>query len=164
MSEGEPLFARCARSQTTCCQKREIYVTPGDAQRIAAHTGRTDFCEFRVAEDPNYLDQDDDPTWRDCVFRSDGSRRVMNQRESGDCTFLGPLGCTLPLEVRPLLCRLYPFDFDETGIKDELVPGCPVHLVGSGLTVLDELQMDRGAAQKWQQQLYQEIRLEEHAP
>lgn len=162
MSAEEFLCVRCARSQRTCCQTREIYATPGDAQRIAAHIGRSDFYTYRVPDDPSYQDQDDDPTWRDCVFRPDGSRRVLHRQENGDCTFLGPQGCVLPLEVRPLVCRLYPFDYDESGIKSELAEGCPMHLLRPGLGLLDELQMDIEPAKRWHVQLYQEIRQEPH--
>src|SRR5688572_5187759 len=90
MADEEFLCVRCARHTKTCCQRCEIYVTPGDVQRIEQHTDRYNFWEFRVPDDPNYADQDDDPAWRDHVFRQDGSRRVLKRQANGDCTFLGP--------------------------------------------------------------------------
>jgi Fe-S-cluster containining protein len=156
-SYGEPLCARCARHQETCCQNRDIYVTLGDVARIAAHTGRNGFYEFRVPADPAYLDQDDDPVWRDHVTRADSSRRVLRQVANGDCTFLGEAGCSLPGEIRPLVCRLYPFDYDGQGVKQELTEGCPLELLKPGTELLDELNMHRADAERWQRQLYEEI-------
>ena len=89
MSCDEFLCIRCARHMKTCCQTSEVYVSPGDVDRIAAHTGRTDFHEFRPAGDPMYVEQDDDPAWLEHVFRPDGTRRIMKRRPDGDCTFLG---------------------------------------------------------------------------
>ena len=62
----------------------EIYVTwVTSADR--ADTGRDDFYEFRVP-DPVYPDQDDDPIWREHVFRADGSRRML-KRATGRIAF-----------------------------------------------------------------------------
>ncbi len=151
------ICARCARNQKTCCQEREIYVTPGDVRRIEAHTGHGDFFEFRMPADPTYLDQDDDPTWRDRVFRDDGSRRSLKRRDDGDCTFLGPVGCTLPSDVRPLVCRLYPFDYTEAGIQQDLAEGCPLHLLLPGETILTALDMRLADAERLRAQLYDEL-------
>src|SRR5688572_5091335 len=157
--EDEPLCVRCANSQKTCCQTRQVYCGAGDKQRIAAHTGRSDFYEFVVAE-PEYLDQDDDPPYRDFVFRPDGSRRVLKKQANGDCTFLGKTGCTLPMEVRPLICRLYPYDYDHLGIREELSHGCPTHLMKREETLLVALDMRLEDAMRWQRQLYRELPLE----
>jgi Fe-S-cluster containining protein len=144
--------------QKTCCQSREIYLTPADRARIEAHTGRRDFARFAVAA-PEYLEQDDDPEWL-VIFRPDGSRRVLARREDGDCTFLGPTGCGLPLEVRPLICRLYPFDYTAAGLRDELSEGCPTQLLAPGQRLLRVLDMDRQVAEGWRAQLYAELALE----
>jgi len=96
MEQDEFLCARCARHTKTCCQGTEIYTTPGDAERIAAYSGQTEFYEFRLPDDPVYAAQDDDPLWKNRVFRADGTRRVLKQLPNGDCTFLGTEGCTLP--------------------------------------------------------------------
>ena len=154
-----PLCVRCAASQKTCCQTREIYTSPGDRARIAALTGRDDFTAFVVADD-EYLDQSDDPTYGRLVFRPDGSRRVLNRADNGDCTFLGDAGCTLPLETRPLICRLYPYDYTEEGLRDELSHGCPTQLLRSGETLLTALDMNRAAAERWRTQLYVELQME----
>jgi Fe-S-cluster containining protein len=163
MQEAESLCARCARLGKTCCQTCEIYVTPGDVARIEAFTGQTGFYEFRVPDNPVYLDQDDDPEWVACVFRPDSSRRVLKRKADGDCVFLGPKGCQLPLEVRPLVCRLYPINYTARGLEPELAKGCPVQLLPPGVGLLEALNMNRAQAEVWHRQLYAEIRLEPHA-
>jgi Fe-S-cluster containining protein len=138
-------------------------VTPGDAQRIADHGGNEDFFEYRRPELEAYVDQDDDPLWRDHVYRSDGRRRVLRRQPQGDCTFLGLHGCRLPLDVRPLICRLYPFDYTADGLRDELAHGCPVELLRPGEELLSALAMQRIDAERWHTQLYAEILEEPHA-
>jgi len=156
------LCARCAGYMKTCCQSSEIYTTAGDVARIEAATGRADFTEYRHAGDPVYLDQDDDPTWRDHVFRGDGTRQVLRKQANGDCLFLGERGCRLDMEVRPLICRLYPFDYTEAGLRTRLARGCPVELLRPGMTLLDELDMGDADARRWHAMLYREVRAEPH--
>ena len=164
VAELEFLCARCARHMKTCCQTSEVYATPADVARIASHTGLSDFTEYRVPEDPIYLENADDPNWVRYVFRDDGTRRIVKRRPGGDCIFLGEAGCTLPLEVRPLICRIYPYDYNEEGIKERLARGCPLELLAPGQTLLKALDMNQDDAERWRRQLYEEIRLEgEHA-
>ena len=151
------LCARCARRQKTCCQGTEIHVTLGDVQRIADYSGAAEFFEFRAPQNPYYADQDDDPVWRDRVFQPDGTRRVLKHRTDGDCTFLGEQGCTLPLQVRPLVCRLYPFDYTADGLAATLAEGCPVELLPPGQKLLVALDMYESDAVAWHRQLYNEI-------
>lgn len=158
MSTDEFLCVRCARHMKTCCQTAEIYVTRGDLRRIEQHTGEDGFFEFRRPDNAEYADQDDDPVWRDNVFRPDGTRRVLRRRPGGDCTFLGAAGCTLPLEVRPLICRLYPFDYTADGLLDELAIGCPLDLLPPNQGLIEALAMNRADAQRWHAQLYAELR------
>jgi len=160
MSDQEVLCALCASCGPTCCEFREIYVTPGDVGRIEAFSGRREFYEFTRPADPAYGDQDDDPAWTSCVFRTDGTRRVLRQRSHGACVFLGRQGCVLPTEVRPLICRLHPYDYGERGVKDVLVAECPVHLLPPGQALIAALGMSLKDARRWHEQLYQEIRLE----
>ncbi len=158
--ENQPeefLCVRCARHMKTCCQTSEVYTTPGDVRRIAEFTGKSEFTEFRGADDPVYLEQDDDPVWLENVFRADGSRRVLKRRTNGDCTFLGAQGCVLPLETRPLICRIYPYDYTADGLRERLAQGCPTELIPPGQTLLEALDIQRSDAERWHQQLYQEV-------
>ena len=52
-------------------------------------------------------------------------------------------------------------NYNEQGFKEHLTPGCPLELVRRGLTLIDELGMNRADAERWRQQLYEEIRREE---
>ena len=162
-SEDAFLCVRCAQHMKTCCQTSEVYTTPGDVRRISEFTGQEDFTEFRQVEDPIYLDQDDDPIWNEHVFRADGSRRVLKRKPGGDCTFLGDQGCVLPLETRPLICRIYPYDFTAEGLLERLAKGCPTQLIPTGKTLLQALDIDRSDAQRWHKQLYEEILTEQDA-
>ncbi len=67
-------------------------------------------------------------------------------------------GCTLPLETRPLICRLYPFDYTEQGLTEDLAPGCPLELLQPEKGLIEELDMKIDDARQWQKQLYEEIR------
>jgi Fe-S-cluster containining protein len=160
MSDEEFLCVRCSRHMLTCCQTSEVYATPGDVRRIRAHTGRNDFYERRVPDDPVYLAQDDDPPWREQVFAADGSRRVLRREENGNCTFLGAQGCSLPGDVRPLVCRIYPFLYTAQGIEEKLGEGCPRELLRPKQSLIVALGMDRAAAERWRAQLYEEIKEE----
>jgi Fe-S-cluster containining protein len=162
MSSDEFLCARCARHMKTCCQTAEVYVTRGDVGRIEQFTGERDFHEFRPVENSVYLpdDQDDDPVWNENVFQPDGTRRVLKRQEGGDCAFLGSAGCTLPLEVRPLICRIYPFDYNADGLLGDLAKGCPIELLRPGQDLVEALEMQRADAERWHEQLYAELRQE----
>lgn len=154
----EFICIRCASVQKTCCQRAEVVLTDGDIRRIEAHSGRIDFVDFRTPADPTYVDQDDDPNWVPWTVEPDGTRRVLSRRPDGDCTFLSPAGCSLPGDVRPLICRLYPFSYTERGIDGLDADYCPANLIPRGSTIVDELRMSREDATRWHQMLYRELR------
>lgn len=156
----ESLCARCARHHETCCQKTDIYVTLADVRRIEDYVGFGGFFEFRPPADPVYAYQADDPLWMQKVFQPDGTRRVVRHQENGDCLFLGQSGCTLPAEVRPLICRLYPFDYNAEGLKAQPASGCPSHLLAPGQTVFDGVGVSVENARRWHAMLYQELQQE----
>ncbi|RJP37155.1 MAG: hypothetical protein C4547_05870 [Phycisphaerales bacterium] len=158
---------KCARITRTCCQRCEVLVSAGDRERIAEYTGRTDFWSDRVPEDPAYADPGGDPNWRAWGFHADGSRPTLNRRQDGDCTFLTATGCSLPMHVRPLVCRLYPYTYTEhgvNGVSDE----CPREVVPPGDNILNVLDVRRADADRWHQMLYAELRTgkrsDEHRP
>jgi Fe-S-cluster containining protein len=153
----QTLCARCALQGKTCCQGREIYITPGDMRRIGAVTGELQFMEWTRTDNPSYLDQDDDPVWRQHVFGSDGSRRILKRQSNGDCIFLGVHGCRLALEVRPLLCRLHPFTYTADHIDNEPDTDCPRHLLLAGESVFEAIHTSMELARQWHRQLYEEV-------
>lgn len=148
---------KCSQIGKTCCQRCEILVTAKDKRRIAEYTGRSDFWHDRVPTDPSYADQDDDPNWLKWSFNPDGSRPVLKRRADGDCGFLTPTGCSLPMEVRPLVCRLYPYSYTERSV-DGIAEGCPKEVVPPGGTLLKILDMRLADAQRWHAMLYSELR------
>lgn len=159
--------AKCATIQKTCCQQAEIVLTVGDVGRIEAYAGRSrdEFSEYRAPSDPGYTEQDpDDPNWLSYTIRPDGTRHVLQRQSNGDCTFLGDKGCILPTEVRPLVCRLYPYSYNERGITGSDEEYCPVSQVAPpGMTMLTVLGMTQADGERWRRTLYEELRAEAHA-
>ena len=153
----EFLCARCAKHQITCCQNTDIHATLGDVRRIATVSSTPNFTEYRAAADPAYDQTEEDPFWQQHVFRSDGTRRVLKQQPDGKCHFLGLQGCTLAATVRPLICRLYPFDYTADGLKEQPAGGCPVELLRPQQQLLQVLGMDRDQAEQYRAQLYAEL-------
>jgi Fe-S-cluster containining protein len=148
----------CASRGHTCCQSHEIFVTWGDCRRIFAYTQRKDFYEYRKCTNIAYADQDDDPIWQQHVFRSDGSRRVLRQNIDGDCILLTPTGCSLPLTVRPLVCRLFPHMYSAEGLDPGWDVECPAAThcraeeVAAGIAGVEWKE-----AEQWHDLLYDEV-------
>ena len=152
------LCVKCAQYETTCCQACKIFVTDGDIQRIRDHVGHADFWEYSDPGDPDMVKpQPQDPNWLLYTLRPDGTRPHLKQRLSGSCTFLSSSGCVLPSGVRPLICRLYPYDYTEDGIT-RTVTGCPIYLLEKGQNIIDGLGMKHADAERWRAQLYHELR------
>ncbi len=147
----------CAAQQRTCCQGTEIYITRADLRRISASVAGQDFYEYRAPVNPIYGDNDDDPIWMQNVFRPDGTRRVLRRDSFGNCFFLGEKGCRLDIETRPLICRLYPYEYDAAAIHEDPAQGCPIHLLPKGLCLTAAVKMDLETAKRWHKQLYKEI-------
>ncbi len=155
------ICADCATlGSTCCCVNRDIFVTKADIERIARIVGHFNFFEQRHPLDPAYLDQDDDPNWLRYTMRPDGSRRVLKHGPNGMCCLVTATGCVLPLEARPLVCRLYPFMYNEDGVTGVLSE-CPEYLLPKNETILDALRMTYDDARVWRETLYAELRAEE---
>ena len=152
------ICVRCAGRGPTCCEgsDRDIFITRGDVERIQTISGSADFYEFRKPLNPDYLDPDD-PVWTRHVFRKDSSRRVIRRNASGTCMFLSKIGCMLPLQTRPLVCRLFPYQYSQKGLADEMADECPRDLLGEGESLAVALGIHREDAVLWHQLLYQEI-------
>lgn len=155
--EEEFLCARCSRHQRTCCQDTEIHVSLADVRRIQPFVEGVEFTEYRAPGDPVYDQRIEDPFWHKHVFRTDGTRRILKQHTNGDCFFLAPAGCSLPAECRPIVCRLYPFDYTANGLAPQPASGCPLELLPPGSELLPTLGMNRDDAERLRAQLYLEI-------
>ena len=156
---GQGCFCQvCARQGRTCCQGHDIYITWGDCRRILMHTHQRDFLEYRACADAAYADQGDDPVWQQHVFRVDGTRRVLRQHTNGDCLFLTSSGCQLPLNVRPLVCRLFPHLYSAAGLADQWDLGCPAAKIDANTVITSGIAGVGGAeASCWHRTLYNEI-------
>ena len=152
--------ARCASVRRTCCQRADILLTERDVERISAEVGELDFHERRVPGDPSYADaHEDDPEWLGLTFAADGTRRMLRRQANGDCVFLGEAGCGLALGVRPLICRLYPFSYNASGLTGRDEHYCPTELLAPrGQPMTDVLGIEGAAAERWRASLYEELR------
>ncbi|MEW5734782.1 MAG: hypothetical protein AB1921_08000 [Thermodesulfobacteriota bacterium] len=151
------LCMKCARLGNTCCQRSDVLVTVGDIRRISDFAHSQDFFEFRIPRDPSYLDPDGDPDWQKYTVAPDGSRRVLKKTLSGDCFFLGSAGCVLPMDVRPLVCRLYPLTYSASGISG-FYAECPLHLMEPDESVDQLTGIPPEVAVSVHDLLYQEIK------
>jgi uncharacterized protein len=112
-----PSCARCAKAiGKTCCEpaayEQLAMVTGADIARITEHTGLP---AWRFTEEEGVSAADAAafetrwPLYRG-YFRRRPVKTILRAR-NGACVFLDRMrGCTLPLDVRPIACRLYPFD------------------------------------------------------
>jgi Fe-S-cluster containining protein len=155
-SQGGPsVCVECAGAGTSCCVDRQIFVTAGDVRRISRATGESGFA-VREAVSSAYAEHDDDPAWSLYVLAC-GERPVLVRRADGSCHFLGDGGCVLDLHTRPLLCRLYPFEFAEAGIR-EVDGECPASRCGDPEGAMRTMGMAPDEVADWHRQLYLEIR------
>ncbi|MBN1209643.1 MAG: YkgJ family cysteine cluster protein [Myxococcaceae bacterium] len=112
-----PACARCAKLLgKTCCEPRGTehlaMVTRADMGRISAHTG---LAPRRFTEEEGVTEREAAdfearwPLYRGYFGR--GPVRTTLQARLGACVFFDRRhGCTLPADVRPLACRIYPFE------------------------------------------------------
>lgn len=166
------LCAKCAQSPEweMCCYRSEVAVTRADMERIKAYTGKDDFYEVKGVSEKhrgNYSHPghvpDGDYEWVRIVFDRDEKRPVVRHQPDCYCHFLEKgRGCLLPADVRPLYCRLYPFDYNSERITGAISSGCPEHLLSEGQKLLEVLEMDLATGEKWRSQMYREFR-EDHA-
>ncbi|HSP78396.1 MAG TPA: hypothetical protein VLQ93_07700 [Myxococcaceae bacterium] len=113
-----PVCARCpAALGSSCCEVREgellATLTRADVARLAAHTGlaaRRFVLEEALTEEEAAGYEARRPLYRG-YFRRQPVRLSLRTTREGACVFLVPgQGCGLPAEVRPVACRLYPFE------------------------------------------------------
>lgn len=150
------LCFKCSLNGTSCCKGTQICLTSGDIVRISRFLGIRHFFTIEMP-DIVYLDPGDDPTWIALTIRPDGQRRVLKRTMDKSCTMLGENGCQLPLLVRPLVCRLHPYEFTEKGISG-VDPTCPISQERDWPSVMEQLGMAVSATNQWHSMLYCELR------
>jgi len=148
----------CAQKGQSCCRNVHIYLTGGDIERIGSVCSGEDFY-LRAPLTADYEDGGGDPGWNPAILDTDGRRPILRQQENGDCCFLTDTGCRLSSEVRPLLCRIYPYDFRRHGLCG-ISSCCPVAGQPQWLSILEASEMKQSNAQHWVAQLYDEIQAE----
>lgn len=110
--------ARCAEIQTSCCEINPgedgllFPLFPEEVERICKYTGREDW----VVNEPN-VDRfaavmkrafPHDAAAVEAIFASTENHQRLGLTKDGVCVFIGEKGCTLPRNVRPYHCRLFP--------------------------------------------------------
>jgi hypothetical protein len=123
MGEDVSVCIRCAKSERKgCCwidpdQSEQAFgISIADVRRIVKATGKKP-SEFLVVEK---VDSDlrkscasgQDDLWR--VMRSNLRLRLLGDKD-GNCSLLGPQGCTMSKADRPRVCALYPSHYDLVG-------------------------------------------------
>lgn len=148
------LCAHCADLGHTCCQGTVIFLTCGDVERLRA-AGERDFYVYAppVPEGVG-VGCPDDPLWAR-TFRF--KRRVVKHQSGEDCYFLTGEGCRLSSDVRPLICRLYPYEYNPETLKGVTAHRCPEPQAGNAPLLLAMLGMNRDMAEEWRKMLYREI-------
>ncbi|MBS2023632.1 MAG: YkgJ family cysteine cluster protein [Deltaproteobacteria bacterium] len=113
ISLGPSVCGRCVAAGGGCCTSEPgIFgppLTRADEERIAAATGLTPrkFVHVRsVDAEEQRAWEEDVPSAKGIVVR--GKVRSL-ARPDGRCLLLTERGCSLPLDARPLQCRLFPF-------------------------------------------------------
>jgi Fe-S-cluster containining protein len=155
----------CKDIQKTCCQGNlKINLTLGDVRRITAASGRNDFFELKPALHLSANDKEDydyDPNWLRYITLPGSYYRLLKIGSNGNCVFLGDQGCVLNEDTRPLICRLYPYTYNETGMIGLVLTKhlwCPIHVVKEGENLTHMLEMSREQADLWRRMLYEELR------
>ena len=116
-----------------CCTDVVCLPTPWDVRRITKMTGADpeDFVEF-LEPTEIYGSDMDDPTW--LQINGEYFMMALKRTDKNCCHFLNKTTtyCSI-YEARPLLCRLYPFELQETkdgkfkGFRLHDDVGCPKH-------------------------------------
>lgn len=146
----------CARAGTSCCNHYQIVLTTGDIERMASFLGHQNFftIEPPILED---MEPDYDPDWLPLVLGDDTRIRVLKRDANRTCFLLSATGCSLPAENRPLICRLYPYTYNEEGILG-IDHDCPISKEMEWGTVLERLDMPAEKAKQWLSLLYAEVK------
>jgi Fe-S-cluster containining protein len=121
----EPVCARCPKALGhSCCEVGEgdglATLTLSDVERISAwaRLRAEAFSEDHWLSDEEALAYEARRPLYEGYFRH-GPRRLTLRRARGACVFLDRAsGCRLPAQVRPIACRLFPFE-DPSGLTVE---------------------------------------------
>ena len=149
----------CADIKQGCCVNEDIVLTLGDVNRINKTIKDECWMEWRTLRRPIGVEN----LWNEFVNGAHGGARVIKNKPDGRCWFISNNGCMLANKIRPLVCRLYPYDnFTENNLgpepKQEEV-NCPKEYFKYG-NIAEYIGINRHMAEHWHKQLYKEIREE----
>jgi Fe-S-cluster containining protein len=148
------LCERCAKNQRTCCEQATVRLTGGDVARISRLASDREL--FDLADTSGWEPDDADPLFNAVLIRR--SCRVLKHTERG-CPLLSACGCALRLDQRPLICRLYPMSYRESGLTGLGAPELLYCPDPNDPRLLAELEMaDEAQLLGWHRQLYEELR------
>lgn len=117
---SSPAICRACIASDGCCvfplfDGWKIILLPTEVQRIAAFTGKDpsefiDTTPLPLSQREDYLRLSvEDPLWSRLV-----SIWTQPSGFKNNCPFLQTEGCSLPYQVKPFLCQIYPLDFNIT--------------------------------------------------
>jgi uncharacterized protein len=154
----------CSKIQLTCCVRPEIFVTNGDINRIANGTGRKDFYHLRpVPEEMKHYYgspcnvEKGSEIYFQYLFNENGRRNILKKNEKNECCFLTQDGCVLPPNIRPILCRLYPFDWNDKKEIWVAPTHCPKNFFKDEQEIRDRVCLTEEEAKRLVCLLYDEI-------
>lgn len=158
--------AQCARIQKTCCEREATWValTERDITRISRFSGREDFFAWEPVEEElkdvyanPFCYEEDDHIYVKYLFNDQGCRPVLKKNSDHSCCLATPTGCSLPHDLRPLLCRIYPYDWNDR--LEIWVDGgyCPERLFRNEEDMIKKIGLSREDALELIKQFYAEI-------
>ena len=135
-------------------------MTEKDIERITAYTGSNDFWLLEAPREylENRIRSSFDPNLRKYVLSENGKVYTLRHAENGSCMFLKEKGCELPMEIRPLYCRIHPYDFVEDEVTGITFVDCPVNLLDRPGDLPDMINIKYDDAKRWVKMFYNELR------
>jgi uncharacterized protein len=156
------LCIECSKSGKTCCQLGSgvVLITDKDIERIADFTKKNDFWLFEEPKEylNNRIKSSFDPNMKVLALSKDGKVHTLKHKVDGNCIFLSEKGCVLPMETRPLYCRIHPYDFVEDQVVGITFVDCPVDLLKKPGDLPDVINVKYDDAKRWVKMLYQELK------
>ena len=164
---------QCARLQKTCCERSDVEValTEGDIIRIRRFYKANDFYR-RIPVPPELAATYENPDHHDAtvslyvagLFDAQGRRPILEKQADGRCLFVTGQGCVLPVEARPLLCRLYPYDWNDQRLLWIHAPYCPHEFSADEMDLVQKIGDTKEIALNLVEQLYAELASKGEAP
>jgi uncharacterized protein len=156
------LCIECSKAGKTCCQLGSgvVLLTEGDIDRINKFTSKNDFWLFEEPKEylENRIKSSFDPNMKYYALSKTGKVHTLKHKPDGNCIFLSDKGCVLPMDTRPLYCRIHPYDFVEDQVTGITFVDCPVEKLKKPGDLPDVINVKFEEAKQWVKMLYKELR------